>query len=303
MLFNNLLAEKGNLLAPSFNQLFEMAQSNQVHSGDLLLVSTNGFYKPEIKKCSMRPYSIGTDSEGHSEYLHINFINTYMQEAKKEITYATYLDDIRWSKEKSKEIEQLINEEEFSVQIEMLCYLKIWEADSFIKKFYQLVRLINGKPYDWHFKIKESNRDKSATGTRQDIISKHIKNLFEHQVPVLHDAFEMAYKTQIRNSIAHSQYSFQQRNIHLNNYVETDVYAQIKVLNFNEWVNMFHITVMIHILYSRLNDKINLHYAELANRSSNACIEVIINRHDPSKCQQIAYLKHVKDYDWAWCEE
>ncbi|GAB3642358.1 hypothetical protein [Spirosoma arcticum] len=307
MLFNNLLEEKENLLAPAFDQLFEMAKSNQAHNGDLLLVCTNGLYKPEVKNWTgldieLSPYSIGPDSEGHSESLHKNFINTYIQAATSQISYETYLKDVEWSEERQEEIEKLTSHEEFSVQVEMLSYLKIWEADSFIKKFYQLVRLINSEPYDWHFKLSESGRDKLATGTRQEIIRKDVRNRFQYKIPVLYDAFQMAYKTQIRNSIAHSNYSFLQRNIHLNNYIEADEYAQLKNLPFDEWVDIFHTTIMIYILYSQLNNRINSYYVNLVNQN-NGQVEVIINRKDPHVQQEIKRLEHVHEHYWNWHRE
>lgn len=183
----------------------------------------------------------------------------------------------------------------------MLSYLKIWESDSFIKKFYQLARLTNGKAYDWHFKIAESNRDKHVTGTRQDIIRNQVRDCFKSKLPVLHDTFEMAYRTQIRNSIAHSNYSFVGRNIHLNNYIKGDPASQLHNLTFDQWTEIFHTTIMVYILYSRLIDKINTYYTELANNDDNR-IEIIINRQYPSEYQEVKYLKHEHGYYWSWQE-
>ncbi len=102
----------------------------------------------------------------------------------------------------------------------MLIYLKFWEADSTIKKLYQFVRILHGEPYDWYFKISESNRDKNSTGKRQDIILLKIRNRLKEFSSTLYQVIKDTYKTQIRNSIAHSNYSFLSRNIHLNNFIK-----------------------------------------------------------------------------------
>jgi hypothetical protein len=75
-----------------------------------------------------------------------------------------------WREERQKEIDELTKIESYSIQMEMLIYLKIWEADLFIKKMYQLVRLNEGQAYDWHFGISESNLANGKTGNRDIII-------------------------------------------------------------------------------------------------------------------------------------
>jgi len=150
------------------------------------------------------------------------------------------------------EIRKIEIEEGFSIQTEMLIYLKIWESDAFIKSLYELTRLMKGEAYDWHFKIKESNRDKEATGNRDTILRQLVRDQFETSIPALYESFKTAFKTQVRNAIAHSQYAILGRYITLNNFVKEDPAAQLRSLSFDEWIDIFHETIIIYSLYNEL---------------------------------------------------
>ena len=170
--------------------------------------------------------------------------------------------------------------ESFSIQTEMLIYLKIWESDAFIKSLYELARLIKGEPYDWHFKIKESNRDKEATGNRDTILRQLVRDQFETLVPALYASFKIAFKTQVRNAIAHSQYAILGRHITLNNFVKEDPAAQLRSLSFDEWIDIFHETIIIYSLYNELLTKINNEYAHISKQNGN-WFEVRVNMEEP----------------------
>jgi len=248
----------------------------------------------------MSPYLIGPDMEGLSEELHYRFIHNYRTSAILYNELKEYLKLHEYSPERSNEIEELTEFEGSSIQLEMLIFLKIWESDAFIKRFYQLARILNGDPYDWHFKISESNRDESATGKRHDIIRKLVRDKLRGKYPAIYDAFKTAYNTQTRNSIAHSKYSFAGRNIHPNNYVASDPAAQIQNIPFNDWINMFHETMAIYNQYIGLYNRINDHYAELAAKNRDL-VQIRIERQDPNMSTQLSNLIYRKEFkDWRW---
>lgn len=178
MLFKDILEQKATIIGPEFDKLFDLALAKQCHTGDLLLIYENGFFNPQLAAYNQNqgrkwdPHVIGPGREGHSEYTHYQFINKYRTRNIAKITHKEYLKNVAWDPEKKELIDGLIELETDGIQIEMLIYLKFWEADLIIKKFYQLARLINGESYDWYFKIAESNRSPNTTGTRQDIIRK-----------------------------------------------------------------------------------------------------------------------------------
>jgi len=209
----------------------------------------------------LNPHVIGPGKEGHSENAHYKFIHEYRTKNIHDLDYTEYLKLHIYNPERNEEIEKLLKFERNSIQVEMLIYLKFWEADLIIKKLYQFTRAIHGEPYDWHFKIKESNRDSTVTGSRQEIIRLKIRDrLKEHSLP-LHDHLKMCYNTQTRNSIAHSKYSFIGRNIHPNNYIKSDPSHQLRCLTFDQWVDMFNGTLVLYNEYIRLKGRVNDFYA------------------------------------------
>ncbi len=311
MLFRDKLNEIGKKLSPEFDKLFDKIVESQSHDGDLLLVLENGLYNPDVhnwnnldKKFS--PYMIGPSHEGHSSNTHYKFIHIYRTNTIADITHSEYLKELEYTPEKREQIDQMQEIEGQSIQIEMLIYLKIWEADSFIKRFYQICRLLHGEPYDWHFKITESNRDSGATGNRQTLIRKKIRDRFQNDFPIIYKAFKTAYLTQVRNSIAHSKYSTIERNIHLNNYVKKDPASQLHELKFDEWIEMFHNTMIIYNEQIGLFKKIRKMYSEIAKHHNNL-IQVRINRKDPEEKTEYCFLKYQQltpEFGrWSWAKE
>ncbi len=287
MIFKEIITKKGNQLKLVFDELFELVIKNQIHSGDLLLVNENGFYNPDVYNWNnldrkFLPYSIGPNKEGHSENVHFKFIDGYRKTYECKLSHEQYLKEIKWDPENREKIEEFIFQEELLIQLEMLVYLKIWEADSFIKRFYQLARLLNKEEYDWHFKIAESSRDRNCTGTRQEIIRKKVRNKFEKKIPGLYSAIKKSYNTQIRNSIAHSKYSFLSRYIHLNNFIESDVSSQLKAIKFDDWIDMFHETMILYNEYTRFINRTNSYYADIARKNDNL-VEIQINMKEPEE--------------------
>lgn len=275
MIFLEKLQEREKVIEVEFDRLIAIAYKNQTHPGDLLLLHVNGFFDLNTVKSNKfynenkSLYSIGPGIEGLSERTHSNFINQYRNNNISPFTYLDYLKLIEWSPERQNEINQLNQIEEIGIQLEMLIYIKFWEADSIIKKLYQFVALLNGEPYHWNFKIENSPKDKDNTGSRRKILSSKIRDKIKNHSEVLFNLFKNTYKPQIRNSIAHSNYSMMGRHIQLNNFVENDPFAQIVALSFDEWVDIFHDTMILYNQYKRLDNSINKLYGNIATQNNN----------------------------------
>jgi hypothetical protein len=301
MLFQEILNEKYRILKPEFDKLFQTVLNKQTHPGDLLLTHQNGFYNPEIYewdniKEKYTPYMIGPWSEGHSEDTHYSFIGNYVNNNIRNESLSDYLERVKYNPEKAKEVDELHHVESISIQTEMLIYLKVWEADSFIKTFYELALLLNGEPYDWHFKIKESFRDKEATGNRDTIIRELIRDKFKSDFPLIYEAFKKAFVTQVRNAIAHSQYIISQGSISLNNHIKSDPSAQLKVISFDRWIDIFHETIIIHSIYHEFL-RTTLNYYEDLSILNNHSFEVRINmlfHQKETKYWRLRYDPHFK---------
>lgn len=311
MLFRDKLNEIGKKLSPEFDRLFEEIIEKQSHNGDLLLILENGLYNPEVHTWKnlhekLSPYMIGPSHEEHSSNTHYKFIHTYRNNAIADISLKNYLKEMEYTPEKREQIDQMQEVESQSIQLEMLIYLKIWEADSFIKRFYQICRILHREPYDWHFKIAESNRDRSATGNRQTLIRKKIRDRLKDEFLIIYEAFKKSYLTQVRNSIAHSKYSIIGRNIHLNNYVKEDPASQLQGLEFDEWIEMFHHTMIIYNEQIGLIEKTRKLYNGFAKNHNNL-IQVRINRQDPEERTEFRFLKYrqlTPEFGrWSWARE
>jgi hypothetical protein len=205
----------------------------------------------------------------------------------------------KWDKEISDRNIAIIKIEETTIQLEMLIYLKFWEADMIIKKLYQFVRILQGQDYDWYFKIDNSSRGNvNSTGKRQDIIRSKIREPLKNISPILYNIIKETYKTQIRNSIAHSNYSFLNRVIGLNNYIEKDPASQLKRISFDEWINIFHNTLVLHNEYINMNNTINKHYGKIA-MENNMLVPVLITEKDGKQYEMLLeYRDTYKDWNY-----
>jgi len=285
MIFQDILNKKHQIIQPEFDKLLGICEQNQTHYGDLLLVHQNGFYNPEVHTWDnveekLSPYVMGPGNEGHSEHTHHEFIGKYINGNINTQSLQDYLESVKYDSNPADKIQALENAEAFSIQQEMLIYLKIWESDAFIKSLYQLARIANSEAYDWHFKIKENPNDHNATGSRGEIIRTLIRDKFKTILPQLYNSFKNAYKSQVRNAIAHSQYIALGRYITLNNYDKNSKYDTMPSVSYNDWIDMFHETIVIYSSYNRLLTAILNHYHKIAALNNNL-FEIRLNRIDP----------------------
>ena len=280
MLFKNILDDKYREMLPVFNQLLNMSLKNQAHNADLLLVSENAGYYKEVEKADNLPfkpdpYTTGPQMEGHSEDTHHKFIGQYIK-GVSEFTYDQYVKMVIYDPLRIKEIDELVGKESMSIQIEMLIYIKIWESDAFIKKLYQLARLINGEEYDWHFKIKGHDKTDAGGQARSVLIRDYIIKKFKSTLPLFYQFLSNSYKFQIRNAIAHSQYAIIGRAITFNNYIEANSNS-ISHLTFDAWTDLFHEALVLYTLYHELFIRVNDIYHD-ESQIYEGEVEIKINR-------------------------
>lgn len=310
MLFKEILDQKLNSLKPEFDNLYEDVLDNQTHDCDLLLALKNGHYELEDRiignpPIKLSPFVIGPNLEGHSEILHYKFIKSYLDTSTNLESFKGYLDQFIFDHsnvpEERKRIDALEEKEGITIQLEMLIYLKIWEADTFIKKYYQISGLLSGQDYDWEFRIEPMKKVKGDplkyTGRRQAIIGTVIDAL--KPFPLIYNTFENAYRKQIRNAIAHSQYYFHGRSIGFNNYDKNDK-SSIKGISFDEWIEIFHDTLALYKHYLRFFGKASRLYADFAAQHGNI-LEVRLQSFQPSYRREFNLLEYDPNYhDWHW---
>ena len=306
MIFKDIVSYKKAKLSAEFDRLIEYAWKNQSHVGNLLLLYVNGFYRdknPEISKLNNEkytPYTIGRGFEKESEYVHYNFIHKYRTTNVHPQNHSEYIQQFDQKLGDRRFIDRnraLIEIEGTSIQIEMLIYLKFWEADMIIKKLYQFVRILQGQDYDWHFKLSPSNRSEKVTGARHKIVRLKIRDPLKEISPILYELISESYITQIRNSIAHSNYSFSNRGIFLNNYIDKDPKAQLIGISFDEWVNIFHNTLVLHNEYNRMNNYIHKLYSRFAIENQME-VPILITEKDGTQIEKILQYRKKQD-DWS----
>lgn len=302
MIFKDKLKEVEQKLEGEFGKLLQLALQNQSHPGDVLLLVLNGWKEPKMEGVLISggkpasPYVIGPGSSGHSDSTHYEFIHEYRKNISK-LTYPEYLKLHEWSPERKEEIDKLLFEEGISIHLETLVYIKIWEGDFFIKFWYQFVRILKGEPYDWHFKVKSSNRG-DGIATRQDLIRLFIRDELKNFSEPIYEAFKDAYLTQVRNAIAHSNFSFLGRNMHLHNFIEKDPSHQLQNLEFDKWVQMFHTTIILHNFSIWLKNNINSHYGQFYLENPDS-VEIRITKDNGE--ERFSLVEFRPDWqDWKW---
>lgn len=138
----------------------------------------------------------------------------------------------------------------------------------FLKKMTLFPQILEGEAYNWYFSL---NKETSKT------INK-LKEEFKKNSTIFSDSISKAYNTQIRNAIAHSQYSIIGRSIHLHNKVNKNE-PQLDGITFDEWTAIFHHTMGIYNQYIKLHNTINNYYSKLALENGNE-IEILTSEKD-----------------------
>lgn len=299
MLFNDILKEKYDQLAPVFDKLFDLVVKHQTHSGDLLLIMENAHLTEEPDTDDNDKvklfYNIGPTMDHHCETANHDFIKQYIRSVI-DMTYEDYKALHIYSSDRAKEIDEILFEETNTIQVEMLIYLKIWEGEAFLKKMYQVSRLLTGQDYDWHLRITHKKK-KPGDMERHELLIKMKENL-KLELPELYNVVNRVHRSQLRNAIAHSQYAMLGRNIMLNNQNKRNPDHQ-HGFDFNEWVDLFHDTLTVYTLYEIMFDKVRDYYFEAA-REFYLKKEVRVNRLYP-EIRRFWILLYTREHfkDWS----
>ena len=298
MLFNEILKERSDQLSPLFNELFDLALKYQTHSGDLLLTLENGFLTEEPDHDDAGKvklfYNIGPKMEYHCETASHDFIRQYVRSVVA-MPYEEYKKLHEYSAERRQEIDELLLMEGNTIQVEMLIYLKIWEGETFLKKFYQLSRLITGQDYDWHLEIS-FGKGEAGSMPRHQLIRELKANLKE-RLPALYEVFERLHRSELRNAIAHSQYAMLGRNILLDNQKPGQPDEKFHI-SFDEWVDIFHDTLTVFTLYGMFFQRVREHY-HAASKEFHYKKEVRVSRRFP-EVKQFPILLYTDAYSKDW---
>ena len=120
-------------------------------------------------------------------------------------------------------------------------------------------------------------------------------------MPKLIEHFKLPNNGQIRNAIAHSNYSFAGRVISLLNFVKEDPYSQKSSLTFDEWIEIFHITIVLHNEYIRLNNRIGEYYKNIFDNGKKAVDVLITEKEGRQYTLEVVYRE--ESNTWIYKQE
>ncbi len=296
LIFKDLLNEVAANLTPEIDELLRGALVNQSHDADFLLTVENGYYDPSVLTWQMEvaysPYLLGPGEEVYSDQTHYEFIHDYRELRISNCSFVDHCAELEKLQDQASK-NSFEKGESLEIQRQMLIYLKIWEADIFIKRLYQSVRLYHGEPYDWHFKLGMGKPSPKLTGTRSYVIRELIRDRIVDSLPYLHKIIKRSYIAQLRNSIAHSNYAIMGRDIILGNRVEGDRYNSLYKVPFEEWIYIFNATMVLYNEVVRLTNFGKHIYAEQARSKEGNWSVRAYERKDRTK-MKLFPVKHIE---------
>lgn len=125
-------------------------------------------------------------------------------------------------------------------------YLDIWENEWFLRNFAELVKIANGKHYDWGLDLSKIKDTGKGNFIRNEIIGQL------NDYPYLQKILKVGYNSNLRNAVGHSQYHIVQGGIWLDNYGRNK-YATVQGFSFEEWEKIvIYAWLIFRLLFSTL---------------------------------------------------
>lgn len=287
MLYKELLDKFDPEVKDAVSRLFQKARQNQANENDIFLIHLHGFKHPDeaiCRKNEISPYMKGPGLVGHSLHDFLEFFNEYNKStfrSRKEFY------DLLKNEDKKKEAEKT---EKLSIDIEFLIYLKFWEADLILRRLYNLGRLIHGNDYQWNFNLNVFQK-------RKTVIENHIKNPLKNQCPKAFNLIDEIYFGDLRDAIAHSNYTFLGRNIH---FIKDNL--EEFSLKMERWEEIYHKTFLFGFYLFEFMEELNKEFIEKAE-GKHFGIPIKIPEKDNVGRKKSKWLKfdHQR-HDWLWYE-
>lgn len=293
MVYKELLEKYDQEIKNVVEKLLEKAEKNQANENDIFLVYLHGFKHPNEKlfrKNGLSPYMKGPDFVGHSLNNFLDFFNAY-----NESNFVNRKDFYKLLEDEEKKDEAL-RSERLSIEVEFMIYLKFWEADLILRRLYNLARLISGNDYQWDF-------NKGVFSERKTLIVDHIQKPLKKSNPKLFNLLDEIYTSfvrseiPLRDTIAHSNYSFQGRNIWFMN----DRGKQLN-LSIESWEIIYHKTFLFGYYFFKCLNDLNLKFIESAEgKHFGIMIRIPERKEIGLKKDKWVKYDHKRE-DWVWYE-
>lgn len=287
MVFNETLLQYNEEVGQAVKELFDLAENNQKHENDILLIHLNGWKNQKLEQGlrnnNYSPFMIGPGELGHCFHSIYELYDNYRRNIynKSEITV-----------ERQKE-EDFINQEKASIDIELLIYLKFWEADLILFKLYNLSQLAQGKPYDWEL------LNTKKISNRRKLVRNNIQAPIKDICPKFFQLIDETYSRQIRNAIAHSKYFHLYKTIYLANLSENEYY-KLSNLKYENWEIIFHKILLLFNHIIQQTQSVNERKIAIAKNKHNG-LPINIPEKDKYKLNKVFWIKYDNERkDWIW---
>jgi hypothetical protein len=291
MLFTETFNKLQSYVSHPIDLLFDMAFKNQTHESDLFLVLQNGFYNykdPDMvfDGVKMSPYTIGFDDDRLAEQTQFEFYSVYRgrQVTDKAAYLGKLVDD-----------DDLQHGERISVQLEMMLFLKFWESDRIMKILLMLVKLANKESFDWELQINNLKDNNKKVG-RSAILETILPRDSFTNCPEFSDLVTTCFNSQIRNSVAHSQFFFMGRTVSFTNFEKGKSYNNISFITFEKWEEFVHLTILFYNSLIQNTNKFYKHYCQKAEASEFGLPIRVTKSSGNNEIRWYAY----DGFRWSW---
>jgi hypothetical protein len=287
MIFYELLEKYKPEVEAAIAQLFDTAFKNQEVENDLLLVLIHGFKvknPDDWERQGYSPYVVGPDHVGFEEDAFYHFFHSYRSNVANKQNFDSL---------KNEEANhQFLKDEQLTINLEFLIYLKIWENDFFLRQLFNLIRLCNGESYNWEFKPK-------IFDSREVLISNKITARAQKVCPLFFTLMQDVYSAQIRGAIAHSKFYFSGNYISLTNKHFREGF-NIGALGIEDWYIKFNKSVLLYNEMLGQRSRWLNYYTQLAKELHNgvAVITPEINIKTGQKRQK--FVRPDDRNTWRW---
>jgi hypothetical protein len=140
--------------------------------------------------------------------------------------------------------QNVVDDNEYRIQMEMMVYTHLWESKHFLRKLYRLAHIGNDEEYNWKISVPEMGK--------HNFIRNDIRKTLEKKNRLLAEVIKNGFHTSLRNAFAHSDYFldtvFQNPRIILTNYGGEN--WELEQISYDDWSRRFSYSVALsyHLL-------------------------------------------------------
>lgn len=255
------------------SDLYEKAANNQKNPNDIVLFLVNGHVDVAIPRVYTK-FRTGPGIEGIDDYPRFEFLIAYLNFGNEKPF------DVSWSDE------EINRHRKYTINLELMIYTHLWEAEQSLKCLKQLANLVARRPYQWEIEIPWM--------TKHDFIRNEIKQVFLDNNLEVGKIVQESYHSQLRNAFAHGNYTFfESSHIKLNNYRGEP--WELRALSFDEWEERFLKSALLH--YEIMNQR-QACLKEFGKKNPTVTVWLPKDKEATFYRSELVWYEDTQDYAW-----